>query len=137
MKWWAWIVPVLLSAAVYVPALDGEFVWDDTIVRDRQMVAFRSVHDVFFPPKGIPEWAKSYYRPAIVGSYLLDQALFGRDSARGAHATVLVYNVIVTLFRVDVHAAGPSAVQVSGMGRTRRRGDLRRPTRSIRRRSAG
>ena len=98
MKWWAWIVPVLLSAAVYVPALDGEFVWDDTIVRDRQMVAFRSVHDVFFPPKGIPEWAKSYYRPAIVGSYLLDQALFGRDSSRGAHATVLVYNIIATFF---------------------------------------
>ena len=102
VKWWLWAIPFVLAVAVYIPALDGQLVWDDQIVHERQIVAFRSVHDVFFPPRGIPEWARSYYRPMITLTYLLDDSLFGRgeieDARYGPHFMVVLYHALATLF---------------------------------------
>jgi len=97
-RWWSWLIPVAAAAILYYPSLNGELVWDDGIVQKDQMVAFRNLHDVFFPPRGIPQWGTSYYRPMVTLTYLLDQALFGRGAARGPHAAVVLYHLIATLF---------------------------------------
>ncbi len=83
---------------MHAPALWGDFVWDDAIVTKRQVSAFKTVEDVFFPPKDIPQWAQNYYRPVIVASYLLDQQLFGPDATVGPHVTNLFLHVVVTFF---------------------------------------
>ncbi|UCF33619.1 MAG: hypothetical protein JSV78_14930 [Phycisphaerales bacterium] len=98
MKHVSWIVPTLLAAALYTPAILGERVWDDTIVQNKQIIAFKSIKDVFFPPDHIPQWASMYCRPMVTATYLLDAALFGRDSTRGPHAMVVLYHTIATLF---------------------------------------
>jgi hypothetical protein len=98
LRWWGWLIPVIAGAALYYPSLRGELVWDDGIVAKDQMVAFRSLHDVFFPPKGIPQWGTSYYRPMVTLSYLADQALFGRGATRGPHGAVILFHLIATFF---------------------------------------
>lgn len=67
-----WLLPALLAELLYLPSLNGTWVWDDSIVLETQMKAFRSVGDVFFPPERIPQWPESYYRPVVTASYLLD-----------------------------------------------------------------
>jgi tetratricopeptide (TPR) repeat protein len=98
MKHVSWIVPTLLAAALYAPAILGERVWDDTIVQNKQIVAFKSIKDVFLPPDHIPQWASMYCRPMVTATYLLDAALFERDSTKGPHAMVVLYHTIATLF---------------------------------------
>ncbi|MCG3126338.1 MAG: Photosystem I assembly protein Ycf3 [Phycisphaerae bacterium] len=122
MKRWVWLIPVALAFVTRWPALNGQMVWDDKIVAERQMVAFRTtkgepfpIKSVFFPPAGLPEWASTYYRPTVVYTYLIDQWLFGRDgvstplarslgawfapgSMVGPHFMVLLYHAIVTFF---------------------------------------
>ncbi len=93
-----WLFPLIAAAALYYPSLDGELVWDDGIVAKDQMVWFRSLHDVFFPPKGIPQWGTNYYRPMVTLSYVLDQALFGRGATRGPHGAVILFHLIATFF---------------------------------------
>ncbi len=88
---WA-LVPALLALAVYAGAVGGELVWDDEIVQARQMVAFRTLRDVFLPPAGLHQWSLDYYRPVVILSYLLDQALFGRGAAAGPHAMVVLFH---------------------------------------------
>lgn len=95
---WVWAIPVLLAAGLYAPALTYELVWDDQIVRDRQMIAFKTLNDVFFPPRGIPEWATMYYRPMVTITYLIDQYLFGRGDSVGPHGSVVVFHLICTFF---------------------------------------
>ena len=101
-KWWLWAIPFVLAIVVYIPALDGQLVWDDQIVHDRQIIAFHGVYDAFFPPDKLPEWSRSYYRPMITLTYMLDESLFGRgelDDARyGPHFMVVLYHALATLF---------------------------------------
>jgi tetratricopeptide (TPR) repeat protein len=103
VKGWAWLIPCLLAAAIYTPSLRGTLVWDDEIVQHRQMVGFKSARDVFFPrPAEIHQWPDTYYRPMIVLTYLLDQAIFGPGSKTqqhvGPHATGLGFHLICTFF---------------------------------------
>jgi protein O-mannosyl-transferase len=97
----------LLAAVAYVNSLANGFVWDDQIILDRQLVAFRSLGDVLVPPVGIPQFSPDYYRPVVIASYLLDRALGGRApfvyhcSVVVAHvaATVLLFLLALRLFR--------------------------------------
>lgn len=101
LKWalhFFWLLPALLAGAAYLPALDAGRIWDDPIILDTQLPAFRTVEDVFFPPESIPQWPASYYRPLLIGSYLLDTALFGADGTRGLHATGVIYHMAVSAF---------------------------------------
>jgi hypothetical protein len=102
VKRWGWLIPCLLAAAIYFPSLRGNLVWDDEIVQNRQMVEFRSARDVFFPRPNIHQWTDFYYRPMVVLTYLLDQALFGPGSKTqpqvGPHATLLAFHLICTFF---------------------------------------
>jgi protein O-mannosyl-transferase len=96
----------ILAALAYANSLVNQFVWDDQIILDRQLVAFRSLGDVFVPPPGIPQFSPDYYRPLVIASYLLDRTLGGREAvvyhcsvvAAHAVATVLVFMLAVRLF---------------------------------------
>ncbi|MBM4196650.1 MAG: hypothetical protein FJ197_06035 [Gammaproteobacteria bacterium] len=94
---WPWLWPLLAVIAVYAIAPTGELVWDDQIVARQQMAAVQDLGDVFVPPPDIPQWTYSYYRPVVVLSYLLDQALFGRGAAAGPHAMNVLWQLLVTL----------------------------------------
>ena len=111
-----------LALWVYWPATANGFVWDDPIVFDQQINAFHSARDVLQPPKGIPQFGSHYYRPTIVATYLLDQALFGRD-AFGYHLSVLLWHalatVLVFLFGVQLSRGpegGPGAIWPAALG---------------------
>lgn len=98
MKRWFPLIPLLLAILVYAPAPWGELVWDDQIVLDKQMIAFDSIRDAFFPPDEIFQWSKNYYRPVVVLSYMLDLGLYGEARTAGLHISNVLYHVITTFF---------------------------------------
>ncbi|HJP39538.1 MAG: hypothetical protein QF483_06130 [Gammaproteobacteria bacterium] len=98
MKRWIWLVPLLLALVVYAPAPWGELVWDDPLVFDKQMVAFKSIGDAFFPPDDIFQWSKHYYRPVVILSYMLDISLYGNAQTAGLHISNVLYHLAVTFF---------------------------------------
>ena len=98
MKRWQWLVPILAGLAAFAIAPWGDLVWDDQLVARQQMAAFPRLADVFLPPPGIPQWTYDYYRPLVVLSYVVDQALFGRGAATGPHAMNVLYHLLATGF---------------------------------------
>jgi len=98
MKRWYWLIPLLLAIGVYAPAPWGELVWDDPLVLQKQMLAFRSIGDAFFPPAGIFQWSNDYYRPVVILSYMLDIGLYGNAKVAGLHISNVLYHVVTTFF---------------------------------------
>ena len=98
MRRWFWLIPLLLALGVYAPAPWGELVWDDPLVFERQIVAFKSIGDVFFPPENIFQWSDDYYRPIVILSYLLDVGLYGDAKVAGLHISNVFYHVVTTFF---------------------------------------
>lgn len=101
-----------LALAAFSASLWNGLVWDDPIVLGQQLRYFGATRDVFFPPQGIPQFSSWFYRPLIVGSFLLDRALSG-DAAYGYHLTVvlshaaaaaLLYLVLLRLLAGRGHA---------------------------------
>ena len=108
----------LVAVAVFWGARDNEFVWDDPIVFQQQLPYFDSFDNVFFPPKGIPQFGENYYRPLIIVTYQLDEKVAAslwplekREEARRivyhttpvlwhAAATVLVFLLGIVLTRM-------------------------------------
>ena len=84
-----------LAAVAYVNALANGLVWDDPIVLERQLLAFRSVHDLIFTPRNIPQYSPDYYRPLTTLSYLVDRAI-GGSSPFLFHFSVVLYHVVAT-----------------------------------------
>lgn len=88
-----------LAVLLYLPSLGNGFVWDDRIVLERQLPYFDGLLDAFRPPASIPQWSPHYYRPLVVLSYLVDDAIARavapgerRDGARRVvfHATPIL-----------------------------------------------
>jgi len=111
------VVTALLALLVSANVLANGLVWDDPIVLNRQLLAFRGLYDVIFIPRSIPQYSPDYYRPLLVLTYLLDRALGGGGPFM-FHLSVLLYHVAVTylvyrvgllLFTGDVLAAGLGA----------------------------
>lgn len=65
---------LLAAFFAYYPSLDAKLVWDDSIVQIEQVPRIQSVSDAFFPPKGIPQWASTYYRPLVALTYYAEFA---------------------------------------------------------------
>ncbi len=86
---------VVLAAAVYGNALGNGLVWDDPIVLNRQLLAFRSLRDLIVTPRNIPQFSPDYYRPLTTLSYLIDHAI-GGGSAFLFHFSVVLYHVVAT-----------------------------------------
>jgi tetratricopeptide (TPR) repeat protein len=93
----------VLAAAVYGNALANGLVWDDSIVLNRQLLAFRSLHDLLFTPRDIPQFSPDYYRPLTTLSYLIDHAI-GGSSPLLFHLSVVLCHVVATflVFRVGL-----------------------------------
>lgn len=108
-----------LAALVYVNALANELVWDDPIVLERQLLAFRSVGDLIFPPRNIPQFSPDYYRPLTTLSYLIDRAIGGTGPFM-FHLSVVLYHVAATYlvfrFGLLLFAATPIALVAAGLG---------------------
>ncbi len=90
------LISVLAAFAVYYNALWNGFIWDDPIVLKRQVSAFRSATDIFFPPVGIPQFGLHYYRPLVMLSYIVDEAIWGK-APFGFHLTVILIHLVNTI----------------------------------------
>lgn len=90
---WISLLPAAAGLLAHLPALLGTWVWDDHLVVGRQLRAFHSLSDVFFPPAGIPGFSAHYYRPLTTASYLLDRFVFG-ERPLGFHLTLLVAHAL-------------------------------------------
>ncbi|HXQ24696.1 MAG TPA: tetratricopeptide repeat protein [Candidatus Acidoferrales bacterium] len=108
-----------LAAAAYANALANGLVWDDPIVLERQLLAFRSLGDLFFPPANIPQFSPDYYRPLTVLSYLVDRTV-GGTSPFVFHLSVVLWHIATTylVFRLGLalFAGLPEALSASGFG---------------------
>jgi hypothetical protein len=118
---WLWILPLVLTAAVYAPAFWAELVWDDIILIDQQLPRFVNFADPIKPSLDITASLTHYYRPIVIQSFMLDRAIFG-GTAFGFHFSNVVFHVVTTfcvwllarrLLRNEVHGAlGALAVAV-------------------------
>ncbi|MDP8222732.1 MAG: tetratricopeptide repeat protein [Candidatus Lernaella stagnicola] len=95
------VVIVLVSAAVYVPSLSGEFVWDDRalITGDEQIQSLSNLPAAFardFFAAGADDFKYGYYRPVITVSYMFDWALWG-ENPLGYRLTNLFWHLLATL----------------------------------------
>lgn len=102
-----------LLAYARVLAADG-LVWDDRIVARWQTPLFSGFLDAFFPPSGVPNMEKAYYRPLVWGSYRLEALFAAPGSAFGillAHSTNLFLHALVSylLFRLALELFGAEA----------------------------
>ena len=95
---WLWILPLLLTAAVYAPAYWAELVWDDLLIVDQQLPQFVSLADAMKPSLEVAASMGHYYRPVVFLSLMLDRAIFGANSAFGFHLSNVLYHVATTFF---------------------------------------
>lgn len=87
-------------AAVYLPSLGGDFVWDDRhLIESAPLVTEPSSLGAFFRA---PFWSdaeqgiEAYYRPLVTISYALDHRLHGPNPA-GFHLTNLLLHLVNVL----------------------------------------
>ena len=106
-----------LAAVVYANALSNGLVWDDPIVLDRQLRAFRTFGDLIVTPHNIPQYSPDYYRPLTTLSYLIDRAI-GGSSPFMFHLSVVAFHVITTylVFRLGCALFAGTAVALPAAG---------------------
>lgn len=82
----------ILAVAVYAPAIEGPFVWDDeTLILREEVVTLQSLPFYFSRPFWLAtdtQVGASYYRPITILTLALDHALHGENPA-GFHLTNL------------------------------------------------
>jgi protein O-mannosyl-transferase len=86
---------------VYLPSLDGAFVWDDCLLIERShfVTSLRPLWEYFT----VPFWGtdeldiatKVFYRPLVTLSYAFDYALHGQNPT-GFHLTNLLLHLVTT-----------------------------------------
>jgi len=107
----AGIAVALLAAGAYANALANGLVWDDPIVLDRQLRAFRTLTDLIVTPRNIPQYSPDYYRPLTTLSYLIDRAVGGTGPVM-FHLSVVLFHVVTTylVFQLGMAVFAGSAV---------------------------
>lgn len=93
---------VLLSFAVYAPALTGGFVYDDTqqivanpLIREGGLFWRALTSDVWAFKGDASEPRSAYWRPAFVLWLVVNERLFGVESAVGWHAMNIALHAVV------------------------------------------
>ncbi len=72
------LLVALLAGVAYRGALGAGWIWDDRLVVTQQLPRFHGVRDAFFPAGDVPRLVPQYYRPAVILSWLVDDALARR-----------------------------------------------------------
>lgn len=93
---------LLATALVFLPALGGEFVWDDTLligtnafIRDLSRLGEALTHDFWHNPQslaGSSGLSRLYYRPVVTLAYALQFRVFGEHPA-GYHLVNLALHL--------------------------------------------
>jgi hypothetical protein len=91
----ATLAVVIVALLLYAGALRNGFVWDDTIIVEKQLVAFRTPLDLVRPPAHVPQFSPYYYRPVVVLTYLIDAAV-GGGAPWAFHATSMLVHAITS-----------------------------------------
>jgi tetratricopeptide (TPR) repeat protein len=106
-----------LAAGVYVNALANGLVWDDPIVLDRQLRAFRTLGDLIVTPHNIPQYSPDYYRPLTTLSYLIDRTIGGTGPLM-FHLSVVVFHVVTTylVFQLGLALFAGSTMELPAAG---------------------
>jgi tetratricopeptide (TPR) repeat protein len=97
---WGWaLAAIVLAGLVYVRMMFAGYVWDDTLVQRWQIPFFQTFRDAFFPSQHIFELTRSYYRPMVPLTYMLDRSIAGSgmaSSAAWAHSANILYHMAAT-----------------------------------------
>ena len=90
------------TALVFLPALGGEFVWDDTLllgtnpyVRDLSRLGEALTHDFWHNPQTLEaarDFGRQYYRPVVILAYALQFRAFGEHPV-GYHLVSLALHL--------------------------------------------
>lgn len=95
-----WLLPVLLTLAVYAEVIQGGFVWDDhTLIESQALVQHVGPLPDYFTRMfwSDPDAVSSgYYRPLVTLSYALEQQLWD-GAAAGFHLTNLLLHLVVVV----------------------------------------
>ena len=113
-----WVLVAVLALVVgvsYIPALSGEFVWDDDVFADET-----GIHDwagllkIWLTPSAIT--LEGHYWPLVYTSFWLEHKLWGLEPA-GYHASNLLLHFINTLllWRLLGRLAAPGAFLVAAV----------------------
>lgn len=85
-----------LSVVVYLPAVDGEFLWDDAVFTEAAPVREASgLADIWFSPSAIEN--EGHYWPLVYTSFWLEHALWGFESPVPFHLANLLLHLLNTL----------------------------------------
>jgi hypothetical protein len=117
-----WLTLVLVSCAVYLPALRNGFVWDDTalVLRDPLIRSWVNLADCFGHFLFLDATGSQFYRPIQRVTYLWDYAWFGFAPA-GWHATNILLHAgaalaLCAFARRFLHRLGTPAAGIASFG---------------------
>jgi tetratricopeptide (TPR) repeat protein len=109
------LVLVLVAAlATYAPALGNGFVWDDTLILDKQLHLVPDFAAAFFPPD-LPQGSDFYYRPLVLVTYVVDRAVGGGPLAFHLTPVLLHAAVSVLLLLLLRRLVDPTAALVGAL----------------------
>ena len=93
-----YLILFLVTAGVYLNALQNDFVFDDESVvqGDHSITQLSSIPKYFTAQEGFHKIIGKYYRPVVSTTYALDYALWGLN-AKGFHFTNILIHLIATL----------------------------------------
>ncbi len=115
-------VALLATVVVYVPSLQGPFLWDDRllILGSKAITGPSPLAQLFTTPFWLPDELTvnptAYYRPLTTASYVVDHAVHNQNPM-GFHLTNLVLHVATTALLFTLlrrrGCSGPGAAMVS------------------------
>src|SRR5262249_4543192 len=114
----ALLLVVAAAMAAYLPALANGFVWDDSMILERELPRIGSVHDLLFPKRDAGDVGWWYYRPLVFSTYLADWRV-GGGSPIAFHVTPILLHGLVTglLFLLLWELLDRRAIQSGGGAR--------------------
>ncbi|MCY4262777.1 MAG: tetratricopeptide repeat protein [Candidatus Dadabacteria bacterium] len=111
----ALLVLGLVVAAVYFPAVQAGFVWDDSIMRDLRAVStWRGIWDIWFDPADAymqgGRWREGHYWPILYTTFWVEHKLWG-FSPTGYHVVNILIHFAntVLLWRLLTRLSVPGA----------------------------
>ena len=113
--WLAALALAVLVSASYFPALQGGFVWDDSIFVEEPAVRDMSgLSTIWFSPEKIAN--EGHYWPVVYSSFWLEHKLWGYDPA-GYHIVNVLLHLLncILVWRLMLHLEVPGAWLVAAV----------------------